>query len=99
MTAPVPRARLRLSARSVVLAVLLLGATLAVLRLLAASGRVIGWILAAATLAGLLYPLVDLLARRLPRAVALLLVMLLTVGAAALVPVAVVSSVSDQIKE
>jgi predicted PurR-regulated permease PerM len=97
MTAP--RARLRLSGRSIVLAVVLLGATLALLRVLAASGRVIGWVLAAATLAGLLYPLVQLLARRMPRWAALLLVMLLVVGASAMVAAAVVRNVSDQLHE
>jgi len=56
------------------------GATLALLAVVAASQRVIGWILVAATLAGLLHPLVSLLARRIPRALATGAVMLTLVG-------------------
>ena len=56
------------------------GATLGLLAVVAAAQRVIGWILVAATLAGLLHPLVSLLARRMPRAVATGLVMLVAVG-------------------
>lgn len=56
------------------------GATLALLAVVAASQRVIGWILVAATLAGLLHPLVSLVARRVPRAVATGVVMLTLVG-------------------
>src|SRR3954451_6204344 len=55
--------RLHVSARSVVLAVAMLGLTIAGLALLAASTRVIGWILVAATLAGLLHPAVAGLTR------------------------------------
>jgi len=85
MEASVPRGpqreRLRISARSAVLSVAMFGATLAFLAVVAASQRVIGWLLVAATLAGLLPPLVSLLARRMPRAVATALVMLSLVGA------------------
>jgi len=56
------------------------GATLALLAVVAASQRVIGWILVAATLAGLLHPLVSLLARSVPRALATAAVMLTLVG-------------------
>jgi len=56
------------------------GATLALLAVVAAAQRVIGWILVAATLAGLLHPLVSLLARRMPRALATATVMLTLVG-------------------
>ena len=58
----------------------ILGATLTLLAVIAAAQRVIGWILVAATLAGLLHPLVSLVARRVPRAVATGLVMLTLVG-------------------
>ena len=56
------------------------GATLGLLAVVAAAQRVIGWILVAATLAGLLHPLVSLLARRMPRAVATGIVMATMVG-------------------
>lgn len=76
MVAPVPRERLRISPRSAVLAVAMFGATLGLLALVAAAQRVIGWILVAGTLAALLHPLVSLLARRMPRALATAVVML-----------------------
>ena len=56
------------------------GATLGLLAVVAAAQRVIGWILVAGTLAGLLHPLVSLLARRMPRALATAMVMLVAVG-------------------
>ena len=77
MAAPRRPARLRLSARSVVTAVALLGLTLVLLRLVAAAGRVLGWVLAAALLAGLLHPAVERLGRRLPRGAALAVVAVL----------------------
>ena len=80
MVAPIPRERLRISARSAILSVAIFGATLGFLALVAAAQRVIGWILVAATLAGLLHPLVSVLARRVPRAVATGIVMLTMVG-------------------
>lgn len=68
--------RLRITPRSAVLAVALLGATLAVLRIVAASQRVLGWVLVAGAAAGLLHPLVTRLERRLPHAVAVAVVFL-----------------------
>ncbi len=81
----VPRERLLISPRSAVLAVAMLGATLAGLAMLAASRRVIGWILVAATLAGLLHPIVSHLQRHMRRGLAVLLVMLTMVGTAGVV--------------
>ena len=80
MVAPTPRERLRVSPRSAVLSVVVFGATLALLAVVTASQRVIGWILVAATLAGLLHPLVSLVARRVPRALATGAVMLVLAG-------------------
>ena len=80
MVAPTPRERLRISPRSAVLSVALFGATLGLLAVVAAAQRVIGWILVAGTLAGLLHPLVSLLDRRMPRALATGIVMLVAVG-------------------
>jgi predicted PurR-regulated permease PerM len=62
------------------MAVAMFGATLALLAVVAASQRVIGWILVAGTAAALLHPLVSLLARRMPRALATAVVMLALVG-------------------
>ncbi len=85
MVAPIPREpatreRLRISARSAVMTVGMFGTTLALLAVVAASQRVIGWILVAGTLAALLHPLVSLLARKVPRALATGVVMLALVG-------------------
>jgi predicted PurR-regulated permease PerM len=91
--------RLRLSVRSAVTAVALLGATLAVLRLVAASGRVLGWIVAAMLLAGLLHPAVAALQGRVRRGVALLLVVASTLAVVGFVAWAVVDDVVDEVEE
>jgi predicted PurR-regulated permease PerM len=99
MAGPPRNALLRLSPASVVRAVVMLGLTLALIGLVVASVRVIGWILVAATLAGLLLPVVGALGRWLPRALALALVMLLTVGLAAGVAYAVVDDLNQQVHD
>ena len=63
-----------------VLAVAMFGATLAVLRVLAAAQRVVGWILVAAAVAGLLHPLVTRVERRLPHGLAVAVVFVAAVG-------------------
>jgi predicted PurR-regulated permease PerM len=63
-----------------VLLVAMLGGTLALLRLISASQRVLGWILAAAVTAGLLHPVVAWFERKVPRGVAVAFVVLLTAG-------------------
>ena len=65
--------------------VAMLGAALAVVRIVLASQRVIGWVLAAAAIAGLLYPLVAVLSRRMPRGLAVAIVALGTVGTVAVI--------------
>lgn len=72
--------RMRLTPRSAVVAVALFGLTLALLRLLAASQRVLGWIVAAAAVAALLTPAVDRVARRVPRGLAVAIVVVTTLG-------------------
>jgi predicted PurR-regulated permease PerM len=68
---------LRLSARSIALAVVGLGATLLALRMAVASQRVLGWIAAAAGVALILTPPIEWLhRRRVPRGLAVLLVFL-----------------------
>ena len=96
MVAPVARERLRISPRSAVLIVAVLGATLGLLALLGAARRVIGWMLVAATLAGLLHPLVALLQRRMPRALATAVVMLGLVGTLGAVGYGLVDDVQEE---
>ncbi|HEX6597023.1 MAG TPA: AI-2E family transporter, partial [Acidimicrobiales bacterium] len=67
--------RLRLTPRSVLLAVGMFGITVSTLAVLAAARRVIGWILVAAVIAGLLHPVVSHLERRMRRGLAVLIVM------------------------
>lgn len=62
MAAAESRERLRVSPRSVVLLVGLVGLTLLLLRMASAAERVIGWMLVAASVAGLLHPALDWLA-------------------------------------
>jgi len=64
----------RISLRSAFLLVGALAASVLVLHVLASSQRVIGWMLMAAALAGLLHPLVVRLDRHIPRALAVLVV-------------------------
>ncbi|MBA3653952.1 MAG: hypothetical protein H0W70_07130, partial [Actinobacteria bacterium] len=80
-----PIERLRVSPRSAVIAVAMLGATVMLLRLVVASQRVLGWILTAAVVAGLLHPLVSLFARKMPRGAAVAAVVLLTAGVGGIV--------------
>lgn len=77
--------------------VALLGLTLAVLGMVAASVRVIGWIVTAAVLAGLLTPVVEVLSRRLARGLALAAVVVASLGVAGGVAFAVVQDVTDQV--
>ena len=77
--------RLHLTPRSALLTVAMFGAALAFVRLVMASQRVLGWICAAAAIAGLLYPLVQWLSRRLPRGIAVAIVALTTVASVGVV--------------
>ena len=97
-TSPRP-VRLRLTARSIVIAVALFGLTLATLRLMAASGRVIGWVVAAAVIAGLLHPAVALLHRWMPRGLAIAVVALLVLASAGFVAYRVVGDVATQLSD
>ena len=74
----------------------MLGATLGLLAVVAAAQRVIGWILVAATLAGLLHPLVSVLARRMPRAAATAIVMLTLVGTLGTVGYGIVDDIQGE---
>jgi predicted PurR-regulated permease PerM len=85
--------RLRLTPSSLLRAVAMLGATLAVLRILAASTRVIGWMLAAAVFAGLLHPVVNKLSKRIPHALAVVAVVAVVLGSVGLVGYSVVDTI------
>jgi len=74
----------------------MLGATLAGLAVAAASRRVIGWILVAATFAGLLHPIVSWLQRRMRRGLAVLLVMVSLVGTAGVVIYGLIDDVAAE---
>ena len=67
--------------------------------MVAASVRVIGWVLVAITLAGLLEPAVTSLGRRIPRGLALAVVMLVSLGTAAGVGYVVVDELAGQLDE
>jgi len=75
-----PSERLRFTARSLALAVAVVGLVLLVVAVLESASRVLGWVLAAAVAAALLTPAVALLSRRMPRGLAIALVMLGTIG-------------------
>lgn len=96
MAAPGATERLRLTPRSAITAVALFGLTLALLGLLAASRRVLGWVIAAAAIAGLLHPLVSVLARRLPRGLAVAVVVLATLTTVGVAAYRVVDDIRDQ---
>lgn len=93
------RTRLRISGRSIVQAVAMFAATIATLAMLAASTRVIGWVLSAATMAALLHPIVKGLSGRLPRPLALAIVVASTLVLAGFVAWRVVDDISDQLSE
>jgi predicted PurR-regulated permease PerM len=91
-----PSQRLRFTPRSLITAVALLGVTLLLMRVFVASGRVIGWILAAAVVAGLLHPLVAGLARRMPRGVAVAVIAISTLSVVTVVTYGVIDELVSE---
>ena len=81
------------------MAVVMLALAIAALAMISASARVIGWVLVAATFAGLLHPIVDRLASRMPRGVALAIVVLSMLAFAGLTAWRVVDDIGDQLRE
>lgn len=77
----------------------MLALAIATLAMLSASGRVIGWVLVAATFASLLHPFVDRLADRIPRAAALAVVVLSMLVLSGLIAWRVVDDIGDQLRE
>jgi predicted PurR-regulated permease PerM len=96
MNPPAGMPRVRISLRSAGAIVGSLALTMFALRTLRSSERVIGWILFAATLAILLDPLVRVVQRRMPRAVAVLLVLAVVGGAAGVAVYGIVDDVTTQ---
>lgn len=88
--------RLRLTPRSVLVAVGMFGVTVSLLGLVAAARRVIGWILVAAVVAGLLHPIVTHLQRHLRRGLAVLVVMVGLLASAATVVYTLVDEVAEE---
>lgn len=72
------------------------GITVSALGLLAAARRVVGWILVAAVVAGLLHPIVTHLQRHMRRGLAVLIVMVGLLGSAATVVYTLVDEVADE---
>jgi predicted PurR-regulated permease PerM len=91
-----PVERLRFTPRSLALAVALLGLTLFAMRLVAASTRVLGWIAVAAVAAGLLQIPVSVVARRLPRGLAVAVVTLITISVIGVVAYGVTDDLARQ---
>jgi predicted PurR-regulated permease PerM len=77
--------RLRVRVRSIMVATLVVAGVLATAWVLARATRVLGWVMAAIVLAALIYPLVEALALRIPRPLALVTVLLSVAGMTALV--------------
>jgi predicted PurR-regulated permease PerM len=73
-------AKLLITPRSVAAAVALLGLGLVVLAVLGSSTRVLGWLVASGVVASLLSPAVTSLSRRIPRALAFIVVLVVLVG-------------------
>jgi predicted PurR-regulated permease PerM len=98
---PVVR-RLRITPASVIVFVLILGVGLVTRNVVGRSTRVLGWLVAAALVAALLHPFVAALSRWMPRALALLVVVvvaLVTVGWLAYATVDDVSREAGKLKE
>jgi predicted PurR-regulated permease PerM len=77
----------------------MLGITLAGLAMIAASARVIGWILVAATFAGLLHPIVNALDTYMRRGLALVVVVLTSLALAGFIGYRVVDDINTQLHE
>jgi predicted PurR-regulated permease PerM len=94
--------RLRLTTRSVVVAVVLLGVTFLLIRVFAASTRVLGWLAVAVIVAAALHPVVTRLDRYIPRSLAVATVMLVlvaVVGGLAYLSVDSIRRQADHLKE
>jgi len=85
--------RLRLTTRSIVVAVAIVLLGMASLRVLARSERVVMWVLVAGTAAGVVHPLVVLLQRRMPRGLAIVVVGVVSLAGIGLLSYSLISGV------
>lgn len=88
----------RLSLRSALAIVVALAATVLLLEIALDAKRVIAWALSSMAVAALLLPAVDVLSRYMSRGLAVLLVLIVVLGAAGFVVYRIVDDVSDQTK-
>jgi predicted PurR-regulated permease PerM len=95
---PVQPPRLQVRGRSIATATLVIAGVLVAAWVLGRATRVLGWVAAASVLAALLHPAVDALARRIPRALALLVVLLSVAGLTALVVWATVGDLQHELR-
>lgn len=92
------RTRLTLSARSIGLIILTVAAVGALTAMVRASGRVLGWMAAAAAIASLLEPMVEALAKRMRRGIALLITALSVFGVVGAVAYFTVNDVVQEVR-
>lgn len=90
--------RLRVTPFSAARAVVMFGLALVALKLFAAAERVIAWILMAAAIAAIVHPLVERLARRIPRGLAVMGIVITTLGVGAITTYAVIGDVSAELR-
>jgi predicted PurR-regulated permease PerM len=91
------RRRIHVSARSVVLVVAAIGLALVVRNVFERATRVMGWFAAAAVVAGLVYPVVEIVSRRIRRGLALLVVVLALVATVGGLVYAVIDDVRNEL--
>jgi putative heme transporter len=96
MNAPTGMPRVRISVRAAGAIVGALALTVVALRMLRSSERVIGWIIFAATIAIVLDPMVKVLQRWMPRALAVIVVLLAVGGATGIAAYGLVDDVATQ---
>lgn len=92
------RTQLSLSPRSIGLIVLAVAATTTFVGVTRASGRVLGWMAAAAAMAALLEPLVDWFARRMRRGFAVLLTALIVFGSVGGIAFLTVNDIAHEVR-
>lgn len=93
-----PAPRLRVRVRSIAVATLVVAAVLVTAWVLGRATRVLGWVMAAIVLAALIYPLVEALALRIPRPLAVVTVLLSVAGLTALVVWASVGDLQHELQ-
>jgi predicted PurR-regulated permease PerM len=91
-----PAPTVRVSLRTVLVVVFALAATVLVLEIARDAQRVLSWVLTSVVVAAMVFPLVALLARYMPRAVAVLLVVVAGLGAIGFVGYRVVDDITSQ---